>query len=283
MVGIAAVLLAVDFSISKKYQMAETAGITAGMKFNACNGLFTAVLFFGIGGIKIGFSLFSAVLAFLMSLCGLAYSLLGFKILNKGNMATYSLFLMSGGMLLPYIFGVAFLDEKLSVLRIVGLLLILSAILVSSNIKVSVSRIVLALCIGVFVLNGCVSIISKCHQIDTSHNTVSSAHFVMLSGIFRFILSAVTLFFCKKKEEKITFSSNKSVLLIILSALVGGLSYMLQLIGAVNLPATVLYPLVTGGSIIFSALAGAVFFKEKISKNQMVSILLCFIGTFLFL
>ena len=62
-----------------------------------------------------------------------------------------------------------------------------------------------------------------------------------------------------------------------------GISYLLQLTGAAELPATVLYPMVTGGSIIFSALSGRVFFKEKLSVYQLVSIGLCFVGTLLFL
>ena len=40
---------------------------------------------------------------------------------------------------------------------------------------------------------------------------------------------------------------------------------------------------VTGGSIIFSTLSGIVFFKEKVSVYQIISIVLCFAGTFLFL
>jgi multidrug transporter EmrE-like cation transporter len=41
--------------------------------------------------------------------------------------------------------------------------------------------------------------------------------------------------------------------------------------------------MVTGGSIIFSALSGLVFFKEKLSTIQIISIGLCFAGTLLFL
>lgn len=89
--------------------------------------------------------------------------------------------------------------------------------------------------------------------------------------------------FLKKDGNTAKFSYKKTLLLIAASALIGGLSYMLQLIGAKDLPATVLYPLVTGGSIIFSALAEKVFFKGKLTKYQLISIALCFIGTCFFL
>ena len=62
-----------------------------------------------------------------------------------------------------------------------------------------------------------------------------------------------------------------------------GVFYGLQLMGAKALPATVLYPLVTGGSIVFSAFSGMIFLREKLSRRQITSIILCVAGTLLFL
>ena len=73
------------------------------------------------------------------------------------------------------------------------------------------------------------------------------------------------------------------IFLIFLGAVANGISYMLQLIGAVDLPATVLYPFMTGGTVVFTSLAGVLFFKDKLSKKLVASIPLCFIGTLLFL
>ena len=58
---------------------------------------------------------------------------------------------------------------------------------------------------------------------------------------------------------------------------------MLQLLGEKTLPATVLYPFITGGSIVFSSLAGVIFFKEKLSAKLIISVMLCFAGTVMFL
>lgn len=70
---------------------------------------------------------------------------------------------------------------------------------------------------------------------------------------------------------------------ILLSALAGGVAYMLQLISAVNLPAGVLFPFSTGGSIVFAAAISTLFFKEKLSKKIILSTVLCFIGTIMFI
>ena len=283
MVIVATVLLAFDFALSKKYQSSEGTAMAAGLKFNMLSGLLTTVIFFALSGFQVEFSWFSLLMAGGMSLCAMTYSVIGFRILKAGGMALYSLFLMLGGMLLPYLFGVLFLEEALTVPRIIGVVLIVAAVICSGRAKYDFPVGVYLLCAAVFLLNGCVSIISKCHQISTVFPAVSSTAFVMYSGITKFVLSGVALLLCKKEGKVLSFSAKSAGAAILGSAVIGGVSYMLQLMGAKSLPATVLYPIVTGGSIIFSALAGKVFFKEKIPVYQLISIVLCFIGTLLFL
>ena len=61
----------------------------------------------------------------------------------------------------------------------------------------------------------------------------------------------------------------------LLSAAIGGMSYIIQLYGAKSLPATVLYPFITGGRIVFSALTGAAIFKEKLSGRVILKCTPC--------
>lgn len=281
---IATILLAFEFAISKKYQQSEGTGLLAGLKFNAANGLFTTLVFFILSEGNPGFSFFSVGMAFCMSLCAMVYSILGFRILRQGTLGIYSLFLMSGGMLLPYAFGVLFLDEELNVLRIAGVMLILAAIILSNRTRYDFQPSFYLICLLIFVLNGFVSILSKCHQIDRSHAPVDSTAFVMYTGIAKFVMSsAVLLLYKGNRKERFSFQNRHIAAFIAGSSLISGLSYLLQLIGAKSLPATVLYPMITGGSIIFSALSGIIFFREKLTRRQLIHILLCFAGTLLFL
>jgi len=278
----ATVLLALDFAISKQYQRSEGDSFTAGLRYNALNGLLTALIFLALSGFRPGFSLYSLLMAFAMSLCAMLYSILGLRVLKEGNTAIYSLFLMSGGMLLPYVFGLLFLNETLTIFRLLGVLMILAAVILSNRSKFRFQPTFYLFCAAVFLLNVMVSILSRCHQVNTAFASVSSTAFVMYSGVGKFVMSSVALA-VQKKEKRARFSSGKVVPLIAGSALIGGVSYMLQLIGAKELPASVLYPIVTGGSIVFSALSGRVFFREKLTVYQRISIALCVIGTLLFL
>ena len=152
LVVMAPILLAVDFAISKKFQSMEGTDLAPGLKYNALNGLFTAIVFWALSGFQFEFSWFSVILAFSMALCCAAYSLIGFRVLRAGNMAIYSLFLMSGGMLLPYFFGILFLEEELTILRIVGVIVILLAVILSNKSKEKLPMAFLILCLAVLAL-----------------------------------------------------------------------------------------------------------------------------------
>lgn len=283
LVLISTMLLACNFAVSKRYQLNEGACMETGLRFNMFLGLTTGVIFFALSGFRVEFSWFSLLMALGMSSCAAAYTILGFSVMKAGNMAVYTLFLMSGGMILPYIYGVAFLDESLTVLRILGLLFILGAVVLTNKSDRPVPKKILLLCVAIFVFNGFVSIFSKAHQISQRYAAVNSIDFVLYTGIVKFVLSFVILLFCKKERQVWSFSKKSSLLLAVGSAALSGVSYSFQLIGAKELPATVLYPMITGGAVIFSAVSGRVFFKEKPTKAQLISIILCFIGTLLFL
>ena len=278
---LAAVLLAFEFSFSKQYQSVEGASIVSGLRFNLLSGLLSALIMFGIAGFRLEFSGYSLIMALSMSLCSSLYVLLSFKVLKLGGMALYSTFLMSGGMLLPFIFGVIFLDEQLTFFRSLGVVAVLAGIVFTTASPKQTGKKLLLLCFVVFFLNGFVSIFSKCHQITVFHATVSTATFALSSGMGKFLFSAAVLMFCKPKQ--FPMQKKHSLTFVAGAAVIGGISYLLQLVSARALPASVLYPTVTGGSMIFSAIAGRIFFKEPLSRRQIFSIILCLIGTLLLL
>ena len=97
------------------------------------------------------------------------YTMIGFKLMSMGSMTVYTIFLMMGGAIVPYIYGLIFLDEPITLPRVVALLMIVAAVVINSSGgktgKQSVKFIIL--CIAVFLLNGAVSVVSKMHQIET--------------------------------------------------------------------------------------------------------------------
>ena len=278
---LASVLLTAEFGFSKKYQLAEGSAPAAVLRFNAISGLVSAGIMWAFSGFRLEWSGFSFLLAAGMGLCCVGYTLLGFHVLKLGGMALYSTFLMSGGMVLPYLFGISFLGEPLTLPRTLGILAMLAAVILSNSREKRFSGKLLALCTGVFILNGIVSILSKCHQITGRYETVSSAQFVMYFGLCKCCFCSALLW--GKYRPVWDMKKAFSLPLAAGAALISAVSYFLQLICAKYLPASVLYPMITGGSVVFSALAGLLCFRERLSKGQLFSIVLCMAGTLLFL
>lgn len=279
MLTFAAILLAINVVLHKLYQERSGTSFAVISKFNAYTGLFSAIAFWAINGFKIAFSPYSLIMAVIMTAFLLTCEVLGFKVINLGGATLYTLFFMTGGMVVPYIWELLCGYESFSVIRMIALILIIVGVVISnfSRDKAELKKYIL--CAAVFFLNGFISIITKIHQIEPNYTTVNPSEFLIYSGLLKFIVS---IWFVRGENAK-KARGIVPMTFILLSALAGGVASMLQLISAVNLPAGVLFPFSTGGSIVFAAAISAIFFKEKLSKKIIVSTLLCLVGTIMFI
>ena len=309
---VAAFMISAMMLVQKQYQKNFGETLASGFRFNVGVGTVAMLIFAVVCGFRIGFEPFSLIMAMTSSLAVMLYTVLGFKLMQSGQVAVYSIFLMSGGMTVPYIFGLIFLGEAKAFkpLSLVGLILILIACVLSSG-NAKTEKKYIPLCICVFFLNGITSIVSKVHQVagkaenaDMSYlcaqladiETVSSESFVFWCGFSRVVigllaLGAIAVFAKKGKDRAESAAKNgitvKTALLFLMLAVVAsaidGASYFMQLVVAENVPATLQYPLITGGSIIFTALLAWAVLREKPSRKIVASLVLCLIGCCMFI
>lgn len=278
---LSAVLFAVSFCFDNIYQEKCGTSAYAGFKYNMYIGLFGTVLFFAVNGFKCDFTWYSIVFAFLAAFSVAAYKIVGMKIMQEGSMAIYTIFLMSGGMIVPYLWGIVFLGESITASNVFGLLILTVAVVLSYYSKEGFPQKQLILCILAFLLNGMSAVVGKLHQIEKVHSVVDTIDFSIISNIMRFALSGILLLFFRKEENANT-GIRKILPVIILSAVAGGVAELFNLLCAISVPATVLYPVLTGGTIMFSVIASRIFFKEKITGKVLLGIILCFVGSALF-
>lgn len=279
---IADILLACNFSFQKLYTQKTDNSVSNGLLYNILTGSIGCIILFIVNGFSVEITPFSLLCAFLQTLCVASYTLISFKILKLGNLSLYTLFLMTGGMILPYIFGLIFLDESFSVMTCIGLVLIAVSIVITNTGSAKPSKKQILLCLLVFVLNGFTSIIAKVHQVNTDYRIICSESFAFWTNFLKALI-CIPFYPRLRKKSSAKFHLEPTVLAAVCFAgIASSISYVFQLSGAVNIPATVLYPLITGGSIIFSSAAGFLF-KEKISKNQITAIIICFTGTCMFI
>ena len=72
------------------------------------------IVFLAMNGMRLEFTPFTLIMAAVAALNGLACTFCTFRALDTINLSLYSLFMMLGGMVLPFMQGILFFGEKLS-------------------------------------------------------------------------------------------------------------------------------------------------------------------------
>ena len=238
---------------------------------------------------------FSAVNAAIMAIGGTLTNIFGIMALSRGKISVYSLFLMLGGMMLPFLAGVVFWGENVSALRIAGLILLAAALILpvfekSEEKSAKNVKIFFLLCLGIFLANGMNSVVAKYHQAAAVH--VDTISFMVLRETVNAPLNALLFLFMHIRNKKINKNSaepeNKSrfiavnwLILSIFAAVYCG-SHFCNLLAAKIFDASLQFPVITGGTMILTAVAGFIFFREKPGKYASVGIAAAFFATILF-
>ena len=257
------------------------------------------LILMGSNGFRIETTRFSALCALATSVGGTLTNLFGIMVLSRGRLSVYTLFLMLGGMSLPFLAGVAFWGEPLIAPRLAGLLLLAAALAHPAFEKTegggSVGpngwAVFLLLCFGVFAANGMNGIVAKIHQTHAARaDTVS---FMILRETFNAPFNAalfLILFRMNRKNgsgaaaspaEK-PYRSGLTLLIIFIFAAAYCGSHFFNLLAARTLDASWQFPVVTGGALVLSAAAGRLFFHEKLSKRAATGIAAAAAATVLF-
>jgi drug/metabolite transporter (DMT)-like permease len=320
-ISIAVMAIAVQFSLTKVYQKRFVRGVDTLLFFPIVTASAGAVFFLIINLIQNGYALQWGVFTFFMSLAlaivATCSHIIGILVMRLGKISVYTIFMMLGGMMLPFFYGLLFLGEAPTPARFAGIA-ILTASLFMPFVKLrritypnagnpqspaepqkskAAQIMFMVLCSAIFVLNGCVSILNKAHQINPQ--ALDTNNYVIWQNLFMLVLSMLILavyriVLSKKRSEApppadaIAVKMDKRMFLagigiIVVYALISGTGGLLMLLSAETLPASVLYPMVTGGTIVLTSFAGRLFFKEKLNVQLLISLALTVIGTLLFL
>lgn len=255
--------------------------------------LIGAAMYWAIGSFHVALSknllFYSAAFALVM----IPYYVLGIQVLSIGSVAIYSMFMMLGGMALPFAYGLIFLGEPITWGKAVGCVVLTLAILAQSltqqkqeEKKTKKRGLFILLCIAIFILNGLTGVIAKAYAI--SEQRPDEIGFTVISCAFTALFSGILLLFVGIREKKAIASEIKSafvpaVFLCILA--IGVFTHtgnFLHLKAAAHLPASVQFPMVSGGVIVCSAVVSTGVFQEKISKKEWFCVILACISTVLF-
>ena len=286
---IAALFTSLQMVFTKYFQLKIPVGLKTSVMFSGMVAL-AATFYFGIlCGFNLQPTLYSLACAIAISLMTIIMNALGIKALSLGSITMYSVFMMLGGMVLPFVYGLLVLNENSSVGMFAGLGLIsvtLALPLMSRKGNSVGNKGFYWLCLAVFCLNGGISVVAKTHQINPA--AMETTRFLALQSAIQVMLSLLVFgVLCWRDRKKGNTDVRKMRDLRIAGASVGaalfsGTAYWLYMITAKTLSASILFPLLTGMTILATMVIGFIIYKEKPTKIVFIEIILVIISLVLF-
>lgn len=223
-----------------------------------------------------GISSFSFILALIFAAFLLFTQITQIFAMSRG-FASLSSLIYSCGFLIPIFFSSLFLNENISVFQILGIIILIFSLTVilppERNGKFSFVWLTFALLsmIG----SGANAVIQKIHQ--NSDFKAELAPFIFYAFLFAALFSFILSLTLKKDADTKNVSLYKkksSVLLMIIGGAVIGILNVMNLKLAGQLPAVIHFPVYNICSMILTALAGRLFFKEQIGKRKLIGFII---------
>ena len=262
------------FALNDQYRKHRGSGLKISLQFSLSSSLAGLVVLLIVGGFRLEFTWFTLLMAVLTAINGFAFSFFGFKALGMINLSLYSLFSMLGGMMLPFLQGILFYDEPLTVAKIVCFVFICIAL--ALTVEKGEKKKGTVYYIGIFVLNGMSGVLAKIFASSSLPKT-SSAGFSILSAMSSVVIAAVILLLFYRKKGDTPPATLASTVISSLSGITNRIANFVLVIALAHVDASVQYPMVTGGVMIVSTLI-CFFGPNKPSKRELLSVALAFIG-----
>lgn len=198
--------------------------------------------------------------------------------LKRGVMVLSSL-AGSAGLLIPCIAGIFMFDEHMKPMQFLGIaLLIFAGWLLIGYSKTQTGAFTfktLLLLIGSMLSNGMVMLSQKMfskYLPDLSASVFSFYTFTLLGAgmLVGLLLNATTA----EKRREIKSAPRRLFLYGTILSVILFIINQLATVAAKNVPSAVMFPINDGGATIISAVTGACFFKEKLTKRSVAGLLL---------
>lgn len=212
---------------------------------------------------SVGFSVFYSM--------GVAFSVLA---ILTGPLSLTSL-ITSYSLVIPAVYGIAMLGEDISKTLVIGIILLMISLFFVNMEKKDDKKITLKWGIYVFLAflgNGGCSTVQKVQQVD-----LSGAYKNEFMIIALLITTATMLIVAAISErDKFGISIKKGFFWYAVCGIANGIVNLMvmMLTTNYNMPASVMFPLISAGGIILTVAVSMTLYKEKLTKNQIFGVIL---------
>ena len=214
---------------------------------------------------------YTLLLAFLMGSVQVACSLSISRALVSGPVSLSTLLLQGLTLLVSSLLGPLFFSELLSLPQLLGIVLVLAAMFLIADVKKDKSISLRWLLLVIF--SGVMGGMQGCFQkmLSRSAHAEQTAAFVFWTFAFSSMMTGLMLLINVKGERKdpVTFRlKGLALAALLVCSLSSGLLNIINLRLVASLPTAVFFPLNTCSIILLTAVAGLLFFREKMTRRQ---------------
>ena len=270
-ISVAVVMFGFQFFFNNDYEKKNGSSLITSMVFIFGSSLVGLPVLWAINSFKFEFTWYTLLMATVTAVNMIACIFCGQKALSKINLSLYSIFSMLGGMLLPFFAGILFYGEELTIGKVLCFVIVTVALFFTFEKGQAKKGAVYY--IGIFVFNGMSGVLSKIFQ-ESEMVKTSAAGYSVLSALMTVVIAGLFVLFNLKKAE---LPAKNSYLSLAGCGLLNKIANYLLLISLSQVPASVQYPMVTGGVMIVSTILGF-FTPNKPKKKEIISLVLSFIG-----
>ena len=269
----------------KDYQKRCGVGLAQSLWFTIMQSVFTIALFWAVNRFTLRITGPTALFSFLFSVSAIFSTWGSISAMELGKIATVSMYVLIGSALVPFLFGVCFLGEEMSIAKAAAILLMCVSFIPSAYVPKD-KRTVLSrknrvrfilLCAVCFVSNGVCALFLKLNQITAGASGANDFLILMAMMTVPICFIAMPILVKKRSDQRRVPAESKSVRSLGCAlglCVFNGTASVLSMFAAKTLPSSIQFPVISGGQLVLISLLGWIFFKEMITRLELIGILL---------
>ena len=270
---ISVAMFGIGFALQDAYRSMRGSGLAISLETSFVGSLAGLAVLLIINGFRVEFTLFTFLIALLASLNSIAFAFCTIKSLDHINLSMFSLFSMLGGMVLPFLQGILFYKEELTLAKILCLVLICASLAVT--VTKGEKRKGVGYCVGIFILNGMSGVLAKIFSASPFEKTGDAGYSIWIAICTAAIAGLLLLIVKSKSQKPYTW---KACCISASNGSINQVANFFLVITIAHVDSSAQYPIVTGGVIIVSTLISFLG-SRKPTKKEIISVALAFVGT----
>ena len=273
MIALAVILFGGTFALNQQYERKCGNDLFATVLFTLVSGSAGLIALLAIHRFAVSCTAFTLLVAAAAALNSMLFTFCSLRALHRIDLSLYSLFSMIGGMTLPFLAGLFFYREPMTLAKGICFTFVLAALLLGMKRREKTGGIVYY--IAIFVLNGMSGVLAKIFE-AAPYPKADAASYSILTVALTVGAAILLLPVALRRNQRLRPSAGALV-----SAAGHGvfnrIANLLLLVALGFVPISVQYPMVTGGVMIVSTVIGS-FSKVKPTRREVAAVIIAFAG-----